>query len=285
MEPSKTIPYFFLHIPRTAGTTLNSLLCRHFPPEKTLTVYSDAEYREHRYHTAEELAHIEFITGHLLLESTDPPRIYGMPVRVLTLLREPLGRLVSEYHFLRSWKSNHLYALLNDNNISFADYIRSRERRLFYRGKNFMTRCIAGCGVGDDPYPRAALGKAKHSLEDVFSFVGIQERFMESLVLLGSQLGMENLLHERRNALKHKDPVSEDDMALARECNRADCELYDFACALFAARVEAQGSAFARKVAQVEQLNRRYQKIAGLLYEQAVGPQQGDISLPKDGRW
>ena len=108
---------------------------------------------------------------------------------------------------------------------------------------------------------------------------------MESLVLLGIQLGMDNLLHERRNALQRPEPVSDEDMALARECNRADCELYDFACALFAARVEAQGSAFARRVALVEQLNRRYQKIAGLLREQAQGPQVGGISLPKDGGW
>ena len=279
-------PYFFLHIPRTAGTTLNSILCQHFPEENTISVYSDAEYQKHRYHTTDEIAHIEFITGHLLLESTDPPSIYGIPVRVLTLLREPIGRLVSEYHFLKTWKQNHLYALLNEKDISFAQYIQSTEKMLYYRGKNFMTRCIAGMDVKDDPYPQEALAKAKHNLAEVFTFVGIQERFMESLVMLANLLGMENILHEKRNALvKGHAQVSEEDIALAREMNRADTELYAFACELFDQRVREQGPTFAKLVDHYTRLNTHYQKIASLLQQRAHAEQGGDIVLPKDGMW
>ena len=133
-------PYFFLHIPRTAGTTLNAILSQHFLPQETITVYDSKDYSAHRFHTREDLQHIKFITGHLLLQSLEPPSIYNTPVHVLTLLREPMGRLFSEYTFLRTWQSNHLYKILNDNNISFQDYITSNEKLLRYRGKNFMTR-------------------------------------------------------------------------------------------------------------------------------------------------
>ncbi|MDL2272125.1 sulfotransferase family 2 domain-containing protein, partial [Desulfovibrio sp. OttesenSCG-928-I05] len=222
---------FFLHIPRTAGTTLNTILRANFPPEAVINVYDKEEYAAHAAHSRDELEKVRLIQGHLLLQNYDPPQMYGEPVRVFTFLREPLPRLVSEYAFLRTWKANHLYAYLNDNNVSFRDYLLGETRELRYRGKNFMTRCVAGIDTGTKAYPVKAVAKAKRHLERVFGFVGIQERFMESLLLLGDFLGIDNLLHEKRNALSDaaKPVVSAEDMELARELNRGDLELYTFA--------------------------------------------------------
>lgn len=280
-------PFFFLHIPRTAGTTLNAVLHNHFTPDEILSVYDKEDYEAHKYHTPEFFERIKLITGHLLLDGTDPPTIYGMPVRVLTLLREPVGRLVSEYDFLRTWESNHLYALLNDKKIAFREYLGSTERQLFYRGKNFMTRCVSGEPFGDEPYPEKALSIAKKNIESNFAFVGIQERFMESLIMLGDLLGMTNMLHDRRNALKREvgTAVDEDDLAYARRLNRADIELYGFACALFDERVRAQGEVFQARVREFAFLNEKYRKISQLLQQKADASEHGGISLPKDGIW
>lgn len=279
-------PFFFLHLPRTAGTTLNAVLRNHFAPEAILSVYDKDEYERHKYHSPDFFTPIKLITGHLLLETTDPPSIYGMPVSVITLLREPIARLVSEYEFLKTWKSNHLYAVLNENSISFSEYLRSSERMLRYRGKNFMTRCIAGADF-DEPYPVRALSQAKKNLEHNFVFTGIQERFDESLVMLGELLGMTNLLHDKRNALKAEARTAPDPAALelARELNRADMELYDFAVALFDERVTALGPAFQARVREFVFLNGKYQKISRLLQERAQMGDEGGVSLPKDGDW
>ena len=283
-------PLFFLHLPRTAGTTIDAILTRHFAPQEVLKIYAEQEYREHREHSREELAAYKYITGHLLLTGMTPPTFCNTEVDVFTLLREPIGRLVSEYRFLRTWDKNHLYRLLNDGNISFADYVRSDVYALKFRGKNFMTRCISGMGF-NSAYPVAALATAKKNLERVFVFFGLQERFLESLLLLGDMLGVQDLLHERRNALKVTDeiPISEDDLALARELNRADVELYAFAEALFAERVAAKGPEFQKRVQTFSLLNGKFQKISSLLYRQAAQGEAANMSqgidLPKESRW
>ena len=130
---------FFLHLPRTAGTTLNAILHDNFPPEAVLSVYTREDYQRCRMLDAAELEHIRLIEGHLQPESFEPPSLYGRPLRMFTLLREPLDRLVSEYVFQKSWPENHLYAYLNENGISFREYLTSDVPLLKFRGKNFVS--------------------------------------------------------------------------------------------------------------------------------------------------
>jgi hypothetical protein len=276
--------FFFLHIPRTAGTTLNVLLRKSFRPEEIISVYDRADYQTHAAHSAEELRGIRLIQGHLLLQSYTPPLMYGQPVTPFTFLRDPATRLASEYAFLRSWPPNHMYAYLNDRHISFREYIESRERALLYRGKNFMTRCVSGMDTGNRNLPLQALARAKRNLEHIFGFVGIQERFLESLILLGEFMGLENLLHERRNAMKDvaRYVPDQEELALIEEYNQGDRELYNFAAALFDERVKARGREFADRLRTLRFLNEKYQKLAGALNE-SVGGREGDIVLPKDG--
>jgi hypothetical protein len=214
--------------------------------------------------------------------------MYGQPVRPFTFVRDPVARLVSEYAFQRAWPRNHLYAYLNDKAISFRQYIESREQMLVYRGKNFMTRAISGMDMPPGGYPAKALARAKRNLESVFGFVGVQERFLESLVLLGDFLGLGSLLHERRNALKPeaRPDVSPEDIAVAEEYNQGDRALYDFAAALFESRVQAGGAAFAERVRALGYLNEKYRKLAGLVDATVAGADDdaGALVLPKDGK-
>lgn len=286
-------PAFFLHIPRTAGTTLNAVLRDNFRPEEVLNVYKAEEYRQHTFHAPSELAGIRLIQGHLLLTNFDPPSMYGVPVRVFTFLREPVTRVISEYDFLRTWKDNHLYAYLHEHHTTLREYVQSDAPLLRYRGRNFMTRCISGMDVGKAPRPVRALARAKQHLEKKIGCVGIQERFMESLLLLGDFLGLTSLLHERRNALSapSKTLVSDEDRALLQDLNQGDTELYAFACALFEERVAAAGPDFARRLREFSFLNANYQKISRLLLLQAeqnsgtelVGNEA--IQLAKNTRW
>ena len=279
--------FFFLHIPRTAGTTLNAILAQNFRPDEIISVYAAEEYQTHSAHSAEELAGIRLIQGHLLLQQYDPPLMYGHPVRVFTFLRDPFKRLVSEYAFQRSWPSNHLYRHLNENNISFLQYILSEEKMLVYRGKNFMTRCISGMDTAGQNYPVKALSRAKRNLEKTFGCVGIQERFMESLVMLGDFLGLTNLLHERRNALKDaaRPEISDEDRDIAEEYNQGDRELYSFASELFEQRTRDAGTDFTEKVRRITLLNGKYQKLSGLIEQKVTGEQtDGEIIKPKNSR-
>jgi hypothetical protein len=279
--------FFFLHLPRTAGTTLNAVLRANFRPEEIISIYSDEDFRNHAAHSADELRGVRLIQGHLLLQGYNPPLMYGRSVRPFTFVRDPVERLVSEYAFQRAWPRNHLYAYLNDRAISFREYIESRERLLVYRGKNFMTRAISGMDMPERGYPAKALARAKRNLESVFDFVGVQERFLESLVLLGDVLGLGSLLHERRNALTSdaRPGIGPEDIALAEERNQGDRALYEFAAALFESRVQAAGPAFAERVRALRYLTEKYRTLAGLMGEKAAADAQaGAILLPKDGK-
>lgn len=90
------------------------------------------------------------------------------------------------------------------------------------------------------------LALAKKHLEESFCFVGIQERFEESLLLLADEIGLQKLFHERRNMLRPglADAVSAEDRVLAARLNNADLELYAFARTLFERRVAAAGPDF-----------------------------------------
>lgn len=274
---------FFLHLPRTAGTTLNSIIRDNFTNEEIISVYSAQEYKEFREIDSSRLNGVRVIQGHLFLDEYSPPRIYSRNVSVFTFLREPVARLVSEYLFLKTWPENHMYAYLNDNGVTFREYLLSDEARLAYRGKNFMTRFFTGMDFALNAFPQTAYDAAAHNLEHEFGFVGIQERFDESLLLLGDFMGLKSLCYEKRNVLASGqiEQISEDDLALARELNAADIKLYDFACDLFAKRVERLGRFFELKVREFKLINAKYQKMCSLISTELVGEQKGPIILPK----
>lgn len=281
-------PAFFLHLPRTAGTTLNAVLRDNFAPSEILSIYSKEDYTRHAAHEPSELRHIRLIQGHLFLPSLDPPSIYGIAVRPFTFMRDPVDRLISEYAFLRTWKRNHLYAYLNEHNTTFHQYMLGEDRPLRYRGRNYMTRCIACMDVGTDPLPRKALARAKGHLERAFGFVGIQERFTESLLLLADFLNLSSLFHEKRNALTEsvKPIVSAEDLALCRELNQGDMALYAFAQELFQSRLDAQGPAFTQRLTEFTRLNAGYQKACALIQQRTEDAAEGgDILFSKDGLW
>jgi len=274
-------PFLFLHIPRTAGTTLNRLLERHFPPETVLSLYSREELQRYAVIDVAFLARLRLIQGHILLSDYDRFTFYDAPVRAFTFVREPVSRVISEYFFLRTWPANHLYALLNEQHITLSEYVTSKHKLLRYKGGNFMTRVLSG--IDPDVEPDAALERAKSNLRDRFLFFGLTEAFNASLLLLAEAMGLGDLLYERQNALRR--PVSqradEDERALIAARNTLDTALYDFAKQLFAERVAAKGSSFTARLTRYETLLGKYQKVCALV-ETRLGVPLGEIEKPKD---
>lgn len=280
-------PLFFLHFPRTGGTTIDEIFASNYPADSILKIYSREDFKKYAVIEEKDFLPLRYITGHLLLTSTNPTQFYGKDVRAFTFLREPVKRLYSEYIFLKTWKQQHLYSYLNDNNISFSQYITSTEKLLKWRGKNFMTRCISGEALETTDLSEA-LEKAKDNLRNSFMAFGLQERFMESLLLLAPQAGLTNILHQKRNALKYgavTPKLTAEEEEIAREYNSADVELYAWAARLFDERVREQGPEFQKKLRDALFLNEKYQKISNLLYESVTKNEDAGIALSKDVRW
>lgn len=280
-------PIFFLHFPRTGGTTVDDVFFANYPAEKIIKIYSHDEYVQYRSIDEDKFANIDYITGHLLLDSVNPTRFYGKKVRAFTFLREPVKRLYSEYIFLKTWKSQHLYEYLNSNEISFSQYIASNEKLLRYRGKNFMTRCLSGESLEKCDQAKA-LEKAKYNLKNNFICFGLQEKFMESLLMLARETNLQNILHQKRNSLNYgamQTEMSDEEKATAIAYNGADIELYNYACELFAERVREKGRDFQTSLKNFQFLNSKYQNIANLLYNNANKGGDKSINLSKDVHW
>lgn len=275
-------PLFFLHIPRTGGTTLDALLTKSFSPEEILKIYTKEEYEQYRYIDSQKLNSIRYITGHLLLQNYDPPTLYNSAVRVITFLRDPVKRLHSEYIFYKTWPNQHLYRYIRERKLTFRDYLMSREDIIKYRGKNFMTRSLSGKGFRFDQKPLAALAFAKRMLEKNFFFFGLTEYFAESIFLLSKKIALPDCVHDQHNKLgkKVKEPLSPADRSLAVELNSADIELFAFAKALFLSRLNALEEEERRDLAEFIEKNTKYQADNAMTYANSL--EKNGIYLPKD---
>jgi hypothetical protein len=178
----------------------------------------------------------------------------------MTFLREPVDRVLSHYyrHIHRQDPSRAGVQKQRPGARVKADSI---EQALVDMSlpqlNNLCTRFLCGRDPFDD-LPDSAVDEAKENLR-AFEFVGIQERFEESLVLLQRMFGLGALPYVDRHvsnegARPGVDEISDEQRALIEEHNRLDAELYRFGLGLFEEAVAEAGDGFA---AAVEELRAR----------------------------
>ncbi|CCH49517.1 sulfotransferase family 2 domain-containing protein [Pseudodesulfovibrio piezophilus] len=268
-------PLFFLHIPKTAGTTFNAILNDNFAPESIFDLYTDTQQERLRQTTYAEIARYKLVRGHVFI--TDFAEILDGPVRFrpFTFLRDPVERVVSEYFFLKSWPKSHMYRFLNDNKISLVEYVTSDQPELRMRGRNGMVNSLSGVGLSSI---EEGVEKAWFHLCERFVGFGLLERFDESILVLSKVLGLERSFYERHNVRAHgaRRSVSTAEEEVIREANQADIILYERACQEFEKRVNEQGRSFDTEVRQFRKINEKLQRISGLIMERD-GVHQGDF--------
>ena len=224
MDPEALI---FLHIPKTAGTTLNRIIEWQYNP---LSIFTLDPYRiratAERFKTLSEerRRRIRVVRGHLY---------YGLHeflpqgATYITLLREPVARFLSSYYFILRRPLHPLHRKLKRERLGVEDYL-----RLIPHRHNFQCSLIAGVentATGDE----RLLDIAKENLIKSFSVVGICERFEESLMLMAKTFRWEVPFYENRKISKNRSPVDRSSIEMIRENNRLDLELYEFAKKLF----------------------------------------------------
>jgi hypothetical protein len=161
-----------VHLHKTAGKTINWILRRSFglrhcdvlPWDKRASVFTADDYRR----VSRLYPKIESISSHFLRAYSDLDQICPT-IQYFTFLREPLIRSASHYQFTVEHRKK---------KISFDEWISHEHNR------NYQTRVIAG---GWD------LERAVQILEDKFMFVGLVERFDESLVMLKGRYSSKSL--------------------------------------------------------------------------------------------
>lgn len=162
---------------------------------------------------------------------------------MLTSLREPAARIVSEYKYIRRSRLMHP---VTQRNMSLEQYV--REYLPAQQLDNLMVRQLAGVTREGTMYPQRTLASissspemmlaaARHHLDQCV-FFSLSERFNDSLALLRWTF---DLAWTKTISSSHVAPEYRfDDEELAHEIrimNALDVRLYDYATTVFEQRI------------------------------------------------
>lgn len=238
----EALTYLFLHVPKAAGTTLSQVVERHVPARAQYRLGANAQAAIEAFNhlSPSEKSRFRLLSGHFPFGVHE--QIPG-PCAYFTMLREPVDRVASFYHFILRDPLHPLHqAMTPAQKASLEVYARTARDTVMDNGQ---TRQLAG-DWGHVPFgecSEAMLEQAKANL-DQMRVVGLTERFDASLMLLGHTFGWHHLGYRRANTTQGRPPKSALDDA-TREAliarNTYDLALYAYAEKKFEAQWHAAG--------------------------------------------
>ncbi len=238
----------FLHIPKTAGTTLNRIIEWQYNP---LAIFTMDPYRIRA--TPERLQKLSerrrrslrMVRGHLYYGIHE---FLPQGATYFTMLREPVARFFSSYYFIQRRPLHPMHRKVTTERIGVEDFIRLTPRR-----QNLQCSLIAGIG-NDGTCDDRILDKAKENLAKSFSVVGISERFEESLMLMAKTFDWEIPFYENRKVSKTRPQIDPGAVEMIRDHNRLDLELYEFGKGLFEESLQKKEAAVREGLAALRTL-------------------------------
>lgn len=257
LQPDDVLLY--VHIPKTGGTSLISILDSKFPERKIFPLHSPANENLFWAFTPQELKQFRFVRGHYRFGPYDESvyrHISQNPI-CITMLRDPIQRTVSSYRHIIRTPDHRLHATLLANGSTLRDYL-TREEYL-PQITNLQTRIVVGA------YPARPSGLrrrktisdktmvmfAKQRLEQ-YAFVGLMERFEESIELLTYTFDWPDVEEiPRLNIASDSfspESIEEDLLEIMRHKTALDRKLYHHAQNIFQGRVERMKTARQRSI-------------------------------------
>ena len=238
----------FQHIAKTAGSSIGEALSACFPVEQQFGVTPGAnvsalgtwslEYPRKAWEalTAEQKKAIRYVGGHLPF---GVHRIFGKPAKYVTLLRDPVERILSGFYY-----SIDQHIAATGEHVTLEEYV-FRKRHYDLGLNNYQTRLVSGLEDLDPfdnfttenarPITGNDLAVALRNLQQRYLLVGVTERAEEFLARFAQRmhwcseriprLPKKNVTKDRPLAENIEPHILEE----IRKHNEFDLELYNFA--------------------------------------------------------
>jgi len=228
-------PVVFIHIPKTGGMTLYSMIRDIYKPSELHKINPAMESIEKYRHLSQDRKDkLKVIYGHMdyRIHELLPPNS-----RYVTLMRNPVERVISHYHYVRRTANDPLRELAMRSSLD--DWV---ARCNLNEMDNGQTRRLSGAmdSVKFGECSAQMLELARHNVQRNFALVGITERFDETYGLMSKLFDWPIKHYQPRNAAQQRSSIKEIPVRTIRlidKFNALDMELYEYATRLFADRL------------------------------------------------
>jgi sulfotransferase famil protein len=249
-----------MHIPKTGGTSLNSMIQHAFPDDEvsdTMVIGSEnynglglAPFESCRKRfelcSPDELRRIRYVTGHLPMGLH---RAFDRPAEYFTVIRHPVDRVISDFFFRIQEKEPYVkdgrLLTLDEyvecrNDVYLCDY---QVRVISGSAELEAERQPMGMPTPGRPVEDRHLEQAKRNIETHFLTIAPLENMTELALLIRSVYGwpMRRLLNETKNRTKQRlltRDVSPRTIKIIEESNSHDLQLHEWVGKRFAAQRE-----------------------------------------------
>jgi len=254
-------PLVFIHVPKAGGTTLNNILMKNY----RFRIDSYGENFFPRYYPDEFVSLVQepiaedtrrpvYFTGHIDL---DNDLFRYMPVRyvAVTMLRDPVQRIVSHYRFHSTLQRSPLSAQIGNGALDVVDYFQRFRSTIPMQYEIFAPRKTGGVAVAEAGRVQEAL----ENLESKVSHFGLQERYDAFVVVLRELLGIPDAFSQPLNKTpSDAAPVTDDQIDRLRDLMPDELDFYHGAIRLHERRMQNLAFDLESKLGMFAEAKQRY---------------------------
>ncbi|WP_147821314.1 sulfotransferase family 2 domain-containing protein [Salidesulfovibrio onnuriiensis] len=235
MLPRETI-FVNYHVPRTAGRTLGKILSDFFDESTILNTMDDSAEVIGQFIQLDDAAKKRYrlVTGHMpygLIHLIPEPRF------VITFVRNPIIRCLSEYDAMKKWKDHPVAKIINEHDLSIGQFFLSGLKKTIL--DNSLVRSFLIEPPEDEEIGAEHVDLALQNFDRDIAFVGNTERMHDSLEKLARMSGLRIDLSRvpkvgNMNAKRSISDISKEDLKVLQHVTRYDFVLYEHALRRFA---------------------------------------------------
>lgn len=251
-------PWYFLHIPKTAGTTFRVLLENHFHMDEICPAY---EFFQIKPYTDEQLSGFRLFRGHMGFNLVN---YLPQKPQALVMLRDPMERAVSHFEYIKRDPGHPKHRIIQEQSMGLKEYLldpvlsaevtNAQVRPLAHLASRSVLQKLLNNSDSQDDFARAwrhrdGMLPANDELLDValqrlesMTFVGLAEQLDHGMELAAWLLGATPQQQQQSLNINHRrtrlEELPAETLDILRQVTALDARLYERGRELFEAQYQ-----------------------------------------------